>query len=68
MMCCEPIGIQRSQEACCGVSSCCECEPGSYFQRFNTRREQMECLEEYKSQLKRELEGMEEHLRELKLS
>ncbi len=43
---------------------CCGCGP--FFRRFITAKEKEERLEEYKDQLKKELEGLEERIQELK--
>ena len=45
---------------------CCGCGGGHGVRRFYSRAEQLECLENYLDQLKREIGGVEEHLRELK--
>ena len=41
---------------------CCGC--GSFSRRFITKKEKMECLENYREQLKKELEGLEEHIQD----
>jgi hypothetical protein len=45
---------------CCG----CGCAPS--FRRFISSEEEQECLETYRDQLKKELAGVEEHIKELK--
>jgi hypothetical protein len=43
---------------------CCGCGPS--FRRFFSSKEEQECLETYKDQLKKELAGVEERINELK--
>jgi hypothetical protein len=50
-------------ECTCG---CCGCGCGSSFRRFFSFKEEKECLETYKDQLKKELDGVEERINELK--
>lgn len=45
---------------------CCGCGCGSSFRRFFSFKEEKECLETYKDQLKKELDGVEERIKELK--
>jgi hypothetical protein len=45
-------------------SGCCGCGCGPFFRRFITEKEKKERLEEYKEQLKKEFEGVEEHIQE----
>lgn len=53
---CQPRGSQRG--------SCdCGCVP---FRRFFSSKEEQEWLENYSDQLKKELEGVEERIKELK--
>lgn len=47
---------------CCGCG--CGCGPG--FRRFFSSKEEQECLENYKKQLTKELEGIAERIRELR--
>ncbi len=54
------IGISDCTCGCCG----CGCGPS--FRRFFSFKEEKECLETYKDQLKKELEGVKEHIKELK--
>lgn len=44
----------------------CMCGCGHHARRFISRKEKAEMLEEYRDSLKRELEGVEEALEELK--
>lgn len=66
---CKPGGNQKAFGACgcnCGYYGCgCGC--GSFFRRFISRKEEQEMLEGYRDQLKKELEGVEERIRELKI-
>ncbi|UCD71481.1 MAG: hypothetical protein JSW70_00410 [Syntrophobacterales bacterium] len=45
---------------------CCGCGCGPSFRRFFSSEEEQECLETYRDQLKKELAGVEKHIRELK--
>lgn len=65
-MMCQPKGSQRTfgvRECSCG---CCGCGCGPFFRRFLSAKEEEERLEEYRDQLKKELEGVEEHIKEHK--
>jgi hypothetical protein len=53
---CQPTVKQKMVESCCCGS----------FRSFISKKEEEERLEEYKDQLKKELEGVEERLDELK--
>lgn len=65
---CQPRGSQRTfgvwgcNCGCCG----CGCGCGTFFRRFISAKEEEERLEEYRDQLKKELEGVEERIQELK--
>lgn len=61
---CQPRGSQRTF----GVwgCSCGGCGCGTFFRRFISAKEEEERLEEYRDQLKKELEGVEERIQELK--
>jgi hypothetical protein len=63
---CQPRGGQtysgRSGCAC----GCCGCGCGPSFRRFFSNKEEKECLEDYKEQLRRELAGVEDRIKELK--
>jgi len=61
-MCCErePRGVRG------GVGSACGCGCGPSFRRFYSSKEERERLESYRDELKKELEGVEERLIELK--
>ncbi|NLI97677.1 DUF5320 domain-containing protein [bacterium] len=53
-----------AQESCCTPAhGCCSGMTGFGFRRFYTREERLEHLEHYKGQLKKELEAVEEHLK-----
>jgi len=59
---CQPKERQRTA----GVRGCnCGCGCGPFPRRFITAKEKEERLEEYREQLKKELEGLEEHIQEL---
>lgn len=53
-------GIWGCTCGCCG----CGCSPG--FRRFFSAEEERECLENYRDQLKKELAGVEERIKECK--
>ena len=53
------IGMVRCTCGCCG----CGC--GSGFRRFFSTGEQLESLQAYSEQLKKELAEVEEHIKEL---
>ncbi len=44
---------------------CCGCGCGSGFRRFFSAAEQLECLQTYMEQVKKELAGVEERIKEL---
>ena len=58
-MCCE------TKEAMPRINSCA-CGCSSSFRQFMSEKEKQECLEDYEKQLKNELTGVEERIRELK--
>ena len=58
---CQPRERQRTV----GVGGCnCGCGCGPFSRRFLTAKEKEERMEEYREQLKKELEGLEEHIQE----
>ncbi len=57
---CTPIGTQHSGPACH-----CDCGCGLSLRKFVSSQEELECLENYRDQLKKELAGVEEHLAKL---
>ena len=63
---CQPRGNQRYTVMPGCTCGCCGCGCGSSFRRFFSSKEEQECLENYRDQLKKELAGVEEHIRELK--
>jgi hypothetical protein len=64
-MCCEPKPGRRAFAVRgCGPSSC-DCGCGPSFRRFITSKEKLECMEEYKDQLEKELAGVKERIQEL---
>jgi len=54
---CMPRGAQHPGSVCR-----CDCGGGLSFRKFFSSREELECLESYRDQLKKELTGVEEHL------
>ncbi len=61
---CQPRGSQRHTAMPGCICSGCGCGP--WFRRFFSSKEEQECLEDYRDQLKRELAGVEERIKELK--
>jgi len=55
-------GAQKVLEAC---GCCCEADT-MLVRRYKTAKEEMEKLENYREELKKELAGIEERIRELK--
>jgi hypothetical protein len=45
---------------------CCGCGCGPSHRRFFSSEEEKECLKNYREQLKRELAGVEEHIKEVR--
>ena len=43
----------------------CDCGCGLSIRQFFSAAEELECLENYRDQLKKELTGLEEHLKKL---
>jgi len=63
---CQPRGSQRTSGVRGCTCGCCGCGCGTLFRRFISAKEEEERLEEYREQLKKELEGLEECIQELK--
>lgn len=64
-MCCQPaIGPRRSEWLL--RSGLCDCGCVPFSRRFYSAKEELEGLEEYRDQLKKELAGLEERIRESK--
>lgn len=62
-MCCQ----QSRSQTISGAYGChCGCGSGRSFRRFISSKEEVEMLEDYREQLKKELAGMEERIQELK--
>ncbi len=61
---CQPREIPRSMGMSGCTCGCCRC--GSSFRRFFSSKEEQECLETYRDQLKKELDGVEERIQGLK--
>ena len=64
---CKPIEIPKYSELGSCTCGCCGCGCGPSFRRFFSSKEEQECLETYKDQLKKELAGVEERINELKV-
>ncbi len=60
-MCCTPRVTEHPGRLCR-----CDCGCGLSFRKFFSSREELEYLENYRDQLKKELAGVEEHLGKLK--
>lgn len=63
-MCCDPRDAKRMLSACECTPTCCE--SGAFRRRFRTSDEEAEQLKEYKTELEREIAGIDERIRELK--
>lgn len=65
-MCCEPRGRHVVIDA--SDSDCCCCGPGAdhHFRRYVSTKEKVEKLEAYREQLRKELDGVDEAIEELK--
>jgi hypothetical protein len=63
---CQPRGGQMDLATPACTCGCCGCGCGPSFRRFFSSKEELECLENYGDQLKKELAGVEEHIKELK--
>lgn len=66
-MCCEPrahhhVALDASDSDCC----CCGPEAGHHVRRFVSTKERVERLEAYREQLRKELDGVDEAIQELK--
>ncbi len=60
---CQPGGAQVHLAPSCSCG-CWGCGPS--FRRFFSSKEEKECLEAYKEELKKELAGVENRIREIK--
>jgi hypothetical protein len=65
-MCCEPRGRHVVLETPRLDCRCCGPEAGHHFRRYVSTRERIEWLESYRGELKRELDGVDEAIEELK--
>lgn len=63
---CQPRGSQSTSGVHGCDCGCCGCGCVPFFRRFITVKEKEERLREYKEQLEKELEGLEERILELK--
>ena len=61
---CRPRGGSRHTGMMGCACGCCGCGPS--FRRFFSSKEEQECLEAYRDELRKELAGVEEHIEELK--
>ncbi len=61
MSCCHPGSSEKIRRH---VESCCSGQ--GFSRRFVSKREEMEKLEKYRDQLKNELEGLDEFIKEFK--
>ena len=59
-MCCDPKEEKTVKAVIDCSTGCC----GPSFRRFSTKEEQIECLEKYKEQLEKELQGVNERIKE----
>ncbi len=57
----ETVSCRCMPGCTCG---CCGCGCGPGFRRFFSTQEERECLENYRDQLKKELAGVEERIKE----
>ena len=65
-MCCEPRGRHAVLET--SGTDCCCCGPfgGHHFRRYVSTKERIERLEAYREELRKELDGVDEAIEELK--
>lgn len=63
---CQPGVGWRHSHAGRSACGCCWGGGGHMFRRFFTEKEEIDWLEDYREQLKKELAGLEERLNELK--
>jgi hypothetical protein len=69
---CHHCGCQEGQECGCGhehTHECgcgCGCHSGGFERRFQTKAEMIAELEDYLSELKTEVQAVEEHLADLR--
>ena len=62
---CQPRGSQSHAGMASCTCGCCGCGCGPSFRRFFSSKEEKEGLENYREQLKKELAGVEERIKEL---
>ena len=63
---CQPRGSQRTLGACGCNCGCCGFGYDMFSRHFISAKEEQKRLEEYKDQLNKELEGVEERIKKLK--
>jgi len=61
---CNECGCEEGQVCGCGCE--CHCHGGHFQRQFQTRAEQIAELEAYLSELKTEVQAVEEHLADLR--
>jgi len=61
---CQPRTAPKSSELAGCTCGCCGCGCGPGFRRFFSSQEERERLENYREQLKKELAGVEERIKE----
>jgi hypothetical protein len=61
MDCCHSVIVKKVE-----INDDCCCETGGFQRRFVSEKEELEKLEKYRDHLKKELEGLDEHLQKLK--
>lgn len=61
---CQPRTAPMSSEPAGCTCGCCGCGCGPGFRRFFSAKEERERLENYRDQLKKELAGVEERIKE----
>ena len=63
---CQQREIPKFSELAGCTCGCCSCGCGQSFRSFFSAKEKLERLETYRDQLKKELAGVEECIKELK--
>jgi hypothetical protein len=62
---CKECGCQSGHEHGCSCGCECDCHGGRFERRYQTKEEQIAELEAYLSELKTEVQAVEEHLADL---
>lgn len=63
---CKDCGCNEGQECDCGCGCECSANGGHFERRYQTKAEQIAELEVYLSELKTEIQAVEEHLADLR--